>query len=150
MAKKTVHGARATLSINGNVVGLFDSCSYNVGLDVSAVYLLGRFSPAELVTVGVEPVGLTMSAFRVVDHGVFKDIAFTRIQDLLDQNYIEITLYDRQSDKRIGTVQSAVPTGQSASVSARQLMTQTVTFQGLMFSDESGTQAEPAGSTDLP
>lgn len=161
MAKsKVLHGARGILWIGNSPAGIFNSCQYGVTYDVKPVFILGRFSAAELVYAGMEVIGLTMSGFRVTDHGPFAVIdketgsrLIPRLQDLLAYDDISVSLHDRlESDpnKPIMIVTMVKPVGFNSSMAARSLGDLTVTMQGIHLSDEEGDNDETAGAADLP
>jgi hypothetical protein len=145
---KTMHGARALIqliapgSTTAQNVGIWMSCSYSVTYDVSAVFLLGRFSAAELVTTGLEPVNITCQGWRVVNYGPFVRAGFTSVQELLTQGDITLKVYDRQTKQYVATITGVKPTGMSSGASAKSLMDSSSSYQGLLLSDESVIQAE--------
>ena len=47
-ATKVMTGARAKIYINNQLVGIFETCSYNVNIGTEPIHLLGRFSPDEI------------------------------------------------------------------------------------------------------
>jgi hypothetical protein len=157
---KTLHGARSVLWIGNSMAGIFNSCSYGVQYDISPVFILGRFSAAELVYTGMEVIGLTMAGFRVTDHGPFSVIdketgarLVPRLQDLLAYDDISVSLHDRletDPNKPIMIVTNCKPVGFNSSMSARALSDLTVTMQGLHLSDEEQDNDESPGSSDLP
>jgi hypothetical protein len=149
MAKsKTMHGSRAQLLINGDIVGIYNSAQVRVRYDVNPVSIMGRFSVAELVITGMDPVSVNCSGFRVVDNGPYKAGALPKLQDLLQYEDISISIYDRQTDKLIMTVVGAVPTGFDESMAARSLADLNLEYLGLRFFDEEGEQDETPGATE--
>jgi hypothetical protein len=153
---KTVHGARCQVIIadpntgTAEVVGLFNSISYNMTYDVQEVFLLGRVSADELVTTAQETVNISCSGFRVVGKGPHTGGHLTALQDVLTAEYLQLAVYDRQTNQLIAKITSVRPTGFSTGISARQLEEMTLSFKGLLVSDESVENAEPVGSTTLP
>lgn len=150
---KVMHGARAQLIIDGQVVGIFTSFSYGLQYDTQDVYILGRFSAAEIVYTAQETVNCTASGFRIVNAGPHTGAKVPHLADLLNHEYITLAVFDRQStdpNKRIATIQDVRPTGYSTTINARQLEEVSVSFKGILVSDESGTNAEPNGSSNLP
>lgn len=145
---KTFHGSRAQLLINGQIVGIYSECSYRVTYDVRDVSVLGRFSVAELVITGMEPVSVNCSGFRVVDNGPYKAGALPKLQDLLQYEDITIAIYDRQTDKLVMTVIGCKPRGFDSSVAARSLASLNLEYVGMRFSDEDGEQDETPGATE--
>lgn len=156
MPAKTMHGARAQVIIadpntgTSGVVGIFNSISYGLAFDVAEVSLLGRYSPDELVYTGAEAVNVTASGFRVIDAGPHVAGHVPDLASLLQHEYIELAIFDRQTNKRVAMIHSVRPTGYSTSISARQLEEITVTFRGLLVDDESTVNAELPDSTTLP
>lgn len=157
MPSKVVHGARAKVSIfdpttgQSRIVGIWNNFSYNVVYDVQPAFILGRFSAAELTTTGVEPVIINAQGWRVIDHGPFAEGRLANIKDLLNQEYLLLTVHDRQNpNKVIAQIRGCLPTGTSSTVSAKQLQESTNTYVGLLLSDESTDNVEAADAADLP
>ncbi len=155
-APKVVHGARTKVGIynpktgQSRVVGIWNSFSYQVTYDVQPSFILGRYSAAELTTTGVEPVSITAQGWRVVDHDAFVEAGLTNLKDLLFQEYLVLTVVDRQTGKTIATIRGCLPTGNSETASAKQLQNQTSTFMGLLMDSETTAQTEAADASDLP
>jgi hypothetical protein len=147
---KVMHGARAQLIIDGKTIGIFSDCSWGLRYDAQPVYILGRFSPAEIGYTAQEAVQVTARGFRILDHGPHADAAVPKLQDLLNHNDITLAIYDRQNDQKIATISGCRPVGYETSVSSRALQEMSVTFMGLLVDDESATNAETVGATDLP
>ena len=150
MANKIMHGARAQVIINGKTVGIFTNVSYGMTLDVQPAFVLGRFSPVELAYTAAEPIGISASGWRVVDHGPFQDTAMPRLQDLLVAEDMTFSIYDRQTDKNIMPVVGVKHSGFNTSVAPRALEEMTLNFVGLKLSDEFAENEEAKGASDLP
>lgn len=156
MAAKTLTGARALVSIyNGNTgltidVGIWNSFSYSVAIDVSPVYLLGRYSPDELVSTAQEPVSITASGWRVLDHDAYSDGAVTDLKSLLTQEYIVLTVLDRQTNRALASIHGCLPTGFSAGFTSRELASQTCSYLGLLMDSETTINTEAVGAATLP
>lgn len=148
MAAKTMHGARALIQLiapgdsKARNIGVWMSVNYSVSYDVSDVFILGRFSAAELVTTAIEPVNITCQGWRVVDHGPMVEAGFTNVKDLLNQGDIVLKIYDRQTKKYVATIKGCKPTGHSSGASAKNLMDMSNTYRGLLMDDESTIQEE--------
>jgi len=161
-APKTMSGARAKLAVvdpntgQARVVGIFNNVSYGLTYDVQPVYILGRFSPAELDYTGQEPVSITCSGWRVIGHGPHVSASVPKLQDLLTADYLELTVIDRQSEindpgnAQVAKFHSCRATGYSTSITARQLEEVTVNFVGLLVDDESTVNAEHSSAASLP
>lgn len=155
MAAKVVHGARAKVFIvdgsgNARVVGIWNNFSYGVTYDVQPAFILGRFSAGDLVTTAVEPVSITAQGWRVVDHGPWVEGGLSNIKDLLNQNFLLLQVYDRQTKKFIASVRGCLPTGTSSGASAKQLMELTNTYLGLLMDDESVANNEASDAASIP
>lgn len=149
-------GARAKVSIydpvsgQSKTVGIWNNFSYSVSIDVSPAFILGRYSAAELSTTAVEPVSITCSGWRVVGHGPYVEGRITPLDQLLTQEYIVLSVYDRQTGLAVATIHGCLPTGFSSTLSARQLQDSSNTYQGLLMDDESTINTEAASASDLP
>lgn len=156
MAAKTMTGARALVSIyNGNTgltidVGIWNSFSYSLSYDVSPVFLLGRYSPDELVTTAQEPVSITASGWRVLNHDAYSDGAVTDLKSLLTQEYVVLTVLDRQTSLPVAVIHGCLPTGFSAGFTSRQLSEQTCSYLGLLMDSETTLNTEAVGAATLP
>jgi hypothetical protein len=148
---KVMHGARAQLYIDGKVVGVFSDCSWGLRYDAQPVYILGRFSPAEIGYTAQEAVQVTARGFRILDNGPHVTAKVPKLQDLLRHQDISLSIHDRQSGTLIATVTGCRPVGYETSVSSRALQEMSVTFMGLMVSDEStNDMAENLDASNLP
>ena len=150
MPTKTVTGARAIVRVKGNVVGIFETCTFNRTYGTEAIHLLGRFSPSEIPYTSAEAVTLSCSGFRVVGFGVHTLPAVPKVQDLLTFEPFEITVTDRQTGNVILTAHQCVPNGDNGNHNARATSRVTVNYLGITMDDEAGTQSESAGATNLP
>lgn len=160
-APKVMSGARAKLGIydpstgKTRVVGLFNNVSYGLTYETQPAYILGRYSPAEIDYTAQNEVSISCSGYRVIDHGAHVEAGVPKLQDLLTSDYIELAIIDRQreasgADGRIAKFRQVRPTGYSTTISARNLEELSVTFVGILVDDESTTNNENVGSTDLP
>lgn len=147
---KILHGARAVLYLGNQPQGIFNSCSYSMGYDVAPAWILGRFSPAELVYTGAEVVNLNLSGYRVLDNGSFETGRIPLLSELLTAEGYTVMLMDRATDKIIMKVVDAKPTGFSGSVSSRSLQEQSMTMQGLIFQEGERVNAESGKATSIP
>ena len=159
-APVVMHGARAIMSVAGQVVGIFTNVSYGVQYDVSPLYVLGRFSAIQTEYTGMEPVQVTCSGWRVLNKGPYAAMGQSgqrmvpKLQELLTAQDITLSIYDRQDNTTpIMEVTNCKAQGWNTTIQSRTLQEITVNFIGLIFSDEedstSGGQAEPAGSSTL-
>jgi hypothetical protein len=147
---KTLTGARAVVSINTSVVGLFESCTYGVNIATEPIHLLGKFGPDEIVPTSYEAVTINCTGFRVVGNGVHMLPKMPKLDDLLTLGPVSISIKDRQTQKLIMNAIGCVPTSYSTGVNARATSRIQITYVGLKVTDESGDQVEADGSTGLP
>jgi hypothetical protein len=147
---KTLTGPRAVISVDGQVVGLFESCSYGVNIGTEPIHILGRFSADEIATTSYEAVTINCSGFRVVDQGVHILPKMPKLQDLLNLGPVTISIRDRQTGKLIMTAIGCIPNSYSTGVNARATSRISVTYVGVRAFDESGPQDESSGATSLP
>lgn len=159
MASSHIHGARAKVSLydpltgKSRIIGIWTSIDLDWAYDVRPSFILGRFSPAALTTVGVEPVNIRASGWRTLDHSFFKEGFITDLANLLNQEYLMLSVEDRDSGKTLARVQGCLPTGSSMSLPSKDLATGTNTYMGLLMSTEDfdGVEPEgPDGATALP
>lgn len=156
MPAKTVTGARAQLMIvdpntgEGKVMGIFNNVSLGLTYGAEPIFILGRYSPAEIVYTSQEAVTVTASGWREVNFGPHVIAKVPRLQDLLQHEYIELAIFDRQTNQRIAKIHSVRPTSWSTTIANRQPEEIQVTFLGLLVDDESVTNAETPGASDLP
>jgi hypothetical protein len=146
---KTLTGPRAVVSVDGQVVGLFESCTYGVNIGTEPIHILGRFGPDEIAPVSAEAVTINCSGFRVVDQGVHLLPKMPKLQDLLNLGPVTISIRDRQTGKLIMNAIGCVPNSYNTGVNARATSRISVTYMGIKITDESGDQEEP-DATSLP
>lgn len=156
MAAKTMSGARAKIFLvdpttnQATIVGIWSSISYHVTLNVSSVYILGRFSAAELVTTSYEPVSIQAQGWRSVGFGPYVAGRFTNLKNLLTQEYLLMQVYDRQTNQFVASIRGCLPTGFSVDYSSKQLSTLPCSYIGLLVDDESEVQEEAADAANYP
>lgn len=152
-ASKIMNGARAKFGIidpatdEATYIGIFNNVSYGLTYDAQPVYILGSYGPVEIDYTAQEPVNITASGWRVIDHGAQKDGRVPLLQDLLRHEYLTLTVVDRNDPTRnIAVFKNVRPTGYSTSISARNLEEVTVTFVAIAVDDES--TVERGGNSD--
>jgi hypothetical protein len=149
MPTKTMTGGRAVLSVDNQVVGIFESCTYGANVTVEPIHILGRFGPAEITQTAYEAVAINCNGFRVIGQGAHVLPKFPKLQDLLNLGRVTISIRDRQTGELIMTAIGCVPTSYNTGVNARQTSRVSVTYTGLKVTDESGDQEE-SGAVSLP
>jgi hypothetical protein len=160
-ASQVFHGARAKLGIydpatgQTRIIGLFNNVSFGLTYEVQEAYLIGKHGPAAITYVAQNPVNISASGYRVIEHGPHIEAGLPRLQDLLLHEYLELSILDRQSealgkDGRVYKFHQVRPTGYSTTISARQQTELSMTFVGMLVDDESVTNTERPGATSLP
>jgi hypothetical protein len=155
MVAKTMTGARAQLIVadpttsTGKVVGIFNNISWGLAYDAQPIFVLGRYSPAETVYTAQEAVNVSATGFRAVGAGAHVSAKVPNLSDLMNHEYMELAVFDRQTNKLIAKIHSVRPTGYSTSVAARGVQEVTVNFIGLLVDEEDMTNAESVGASDL-
>jgi len=149
MPSKVMVGARAKVYVNNQLVGIFETCSYNMSIGTEPIHLLGRYSPDEITPTSYEAVTLNCSGFRVVDQGPHVLPAVPKLQDLLTLEAVTLAVVDRQSGKTILTAIGCIPNSYNGNHNARATSRVTINYTGLRLSDESGAQDE-GGAVSLP
>lgn len=153
---KVMHGARAIMAVAGQPVGLFTNVSYHVQYDVAPVNILGRYGPVTTEYVGAEPVQVNCNGWRVLDHGPFAVIGkngerlVPTLNELITAEEITLTIYDRQDPtKKVMEVVGCRSQGFQGGMASRSLSEMSVSFIGLVLTDENApSQGEP-GAPDL-
>jgi len=149
MSQSILHGARAQLIVNGKIVGLFTSCQWGLNYDAIPNYILGRFSPAEITYTGQEAISVNATGFRVISNGAHVAAGMPKLQELMTFQDISLAIFDRQTGLQVMTVVGVKPISYSTGVAARSVSDFSVAFMGLKLSDESGSQDEQPGASDL-
>lgn len=148
---KIMHGGRALVSVGGQLVGIITDLSWQVSYDMQEAYILGRMHPAEIAYTAQEPISGSITAWRVVDHGVHASLGLPRLDQLLTADYTEITLFDRGMQKIIGEIQQCRLGGHGEGTSVRQFSQANIPFKAILFSDETAqNNDERADRADLP
>ena len=156
---RTFSGARAIVSVQDPTgitrqVGIFNNASYGLVYDAQPVYILGRYSPAEIEYTAQEPVQVTCSGWRVYGHGPHVEALVPSLSDLMNHEYLTLNIVDRQNagpgTSPIAVIRNVRPTGYSTTINARGLVEVTMNFVGILVDDESTTNEESPGKMDLP
>ena len=156
MPAKTMTGARAQLMIidpntgEGKVMGIFNNVSVGLTYGAEPIFLLGRYSADEIVYTSQEAVTVTASGWRVVNFGPNVIAKVPKLADLLQHEYIELAIFDRETNQRIAMIHSVRPTSWSTTIANRQPEEIQVTFIGLLVDDESTVNTELPGASSLP
>lgn len=150
MPSKVMVGARAKIYVNNQLVGIYETCTYNMNIGTEPIHLLGRYSPDEITPTSYEAVTISCSGFRVVGQGPHVLPAVPLLQDLLGLEGVTISIVDRQTGTAILTAIGCVANSYNGNHNARATSRITINYTGLRISDESGAQDESAGAVSLP
>jgi hypothetical protein len=143
-------GARAKIYVNNQLVGIYETCTYNVSISTEPIHLLGRYSAAEITPTAYEAISISCGGFRIVGEGPHVLPAVPKLQDLLTLDTVTLAVVDRQSGDTILTAIGCVPNSYSGNHNARATSRITINYTGLVISDESGDQSESQGAVELP
>jgi hypothetical protein len=147
---KVLTGPRAVVSVDNQIVGIFESCTYGVNLGTEPIHVLGRDSASEIAVTSYEAVTINCNGFRVVGEGAHRLPKVPKLQDLRALGPVAISIRDRQTGEVIMNAYNCVPSSYNTGVNARQTSRLQVTYIGTHIDDEDGSQAESAGASDLP
>ena len=143
-APKILSGGRAIVkSTNGTtapfLLGIFNSISYQVRYETTPIYVLGNYSPVDIVYNATEVVTISATAWRALDKGPYSvQGQMPLIQQLIDYGYLTLTIYDRTDENEpIAEIQKVLPTGYSTSISERQVGNMSIDFVGILVDDPS-------------
>lgn len=149
MSSKTLTGNRAKIYVNGNLVGIFDSCNYSTSLGTEGIFILGATAAREIAITSQELVSLNCSGFRVVGNGVHILPAYPKLGDLLNFQGVTITVVDRATGAQILTALACVPNNTSENYNAKAVSKVNISYTGIRAYDESGDSDE-SDAADLP
>lgn len=157
---KIFSGARAKLSITNpnagtdQVIGIFNNVSYGFSYSTTPAYILGRFTAAEIDYTSVDTVSVSATGYRIIGQGGHTAGAMPSVNDLLQHEYVTLTVYDRTTGRRMAIIKDCRPTGYSTTISARNTVEITVNYVGIVADDESTENIEATGTgqlaTDMP
>jgi hypothetical protein len=151
-------GARALIKFNGQLVGMFSSCSWNYSLEVVPAFILGNHTAVALTNTGANAVAIECEGFRQVTdendqnyYGPHRTVGtrrlVPRLQDLLnDPGTFDITIEDRRTGKTVMKATTCKATGYRTALGARGQQTISVSFIGLRLGDESNPSPNDPGA----
>lgn len=145
----TLTGNRAIVYVDGNLVGIFDSCNYTTNLITEDIFILGASLAQEIAIAGQEVINLNCSGFRVIGQGVHVLPKFPKVSDLMNFQSLTITVVDRQTGAQILTVLNCTPVNTGEGYNAKAVSKVTVSYKGIRAYDESGDSGE-TGAASLP
>ena len=166
MASSSVmQGARAKVSVNGVLVGVFNQVNWGKSLDNTPIFVLGRDSATEIALTGQDPISISCTGWRSVadpnnpgsvytgpyapgqtDNSPGSSLGMPKLQDMLTAPDLVLTILDRKTDQVIMTAINAKCISYSTGLSARGVMELSVTYMATTEWDESGPQSESQGA----
>jgi hypothetical protein len=178
MPSKVLTGSRAIIRIDGAIVGIFETCTYNMNIGTEPIHILGAYASQEITPTSYEAVTLSCSGFRVVGAGPYMGSPSAQkasgvttdqagysdgstlssntgpsvpmLQDLMSADAITITVTDRQTGAVILTAQNCIGNSYNGNHNARATSRVTINYTGTVMFDESGSQTEAQGASSLP
>ena len=145
---KIMTGARAQIMINNVAVGLFSNCSWSIRQQKVPAYILGRYSPGEIVSTSQEPVEMRLTGFRVIGAGPYSVAGAQHLKDLLYEADFSVQIIDRQTKEVIFNAEGCKVQGWNSGVQARGVSDLTVDIIGMIGEDESGVDTETGSKID--
>jgi hypothetical protein len=151
---KLFSGARAIVRVKASptspatVVGVFSSFSYGMAFSAQPAFTLGAYSAREIDYTAQELVQISASGWRVVGAGPNKQALVPYVGDLLNHEYIEFVVEDRQTRRTIAHIRQVRPTGVNTPIAARSLVEQSYSFVGILVGAVTGTRQR--GDVGLP
>lgn len=151
---KITTGARAILKIDNKVIAYATNVGYRISMPHAPVNVLGRYSAARHEPLGYD-VTVNCGVLRFVNTGGEGNAPdgsagiMPTVNDIISKDDIKIEVIDRKTAQSIIVVNRARCTDRSGNLGSRDLLTENVTFVGIIAeNDETGPQAEqsPAGS----
>jgi len=143
----TLTGNRAKVYVNGNLVGIFDSCTYSTGLTTEDIYILGASAAQEIAITAQETVTLNCSGFRVVGEGVHVLPAMPKLADLINFQAVTIAVVDRKTGAQVLTAIGCVPNTEGGNFNAKTSSKIQISYKGIRYYDESGDSSEGDAAT---
>ena len=152
---KIVSGARCKVGFidpNNNksqIIGIYNTVQYSVRYDVTPAWILGRYSAAGLEYTAAEPVSISATGYRIVDHGPYAVGQLPKLQDLINGGELVFVIYDRVTNKEIAKISHVKAVGFDTTISAKQLEEMTLQYIGILHQDEEGATNEALGSVEI-
>jgi hypothetical protein len=141
----TITGARCLLKLeNPNsketgpvVLGMFTDVSWGQGYSEQELFVLGRYSAADIVYTAANTINVSATGYRAYEKGAFQVAGLPTIQELAA--YKGLTLEIEFSGKNNGILKvfDVKPIDYSSRVSARGVVEMTINFKGITATDES-------------
>ena len=142
-----ITGGRAYVTVNNNVVAIFDSVTYNVTYGNEPIHILGNYGAQEIAITSQEAINLTCTGFRIVGDGPYGDASVPTLGQLLGLESMTITITDRQTGAVILNVGNCVPVGYNGNHNAKATSKLTINYLGTVIGDESQPSSAPVSDS---
>ncbi len=129
------------------LAGIFNSVTSGISHDLQAVYILGKYNPAELTYTSQDPIAVTLSGFRVVNNGPFVIASAPHLQDLLNSLDFQLVLVDRQTGASLMNVTGCKVSRWSTTHAVKALADLSVDVLGISLEDEAGPSNDQGSVT---
>lgn len=123
--------------IGANLVGLFNSATWSIRQTKEPLFVLGRYSPAEITPTAQEAVTIDLVGYRIVNAGPYQVAGATKLINLLTEEDFTVTVLDRQTGEAIFTAQGCRVQGWSSGTVQRGVSDIRLSVIGLIGWDES-------------
>jgi hypothetical protein len=141
----TITGARCLLKIAGEIQGMFTDVSWGQSYSEQELFVLGRYSAADIVYTAANTVTVSATGYRAYNKGAFVVAKLPTIAQLSAYQGITLEIEFAGNDKGIVQVFDVKPIDYSSRASARGVMELSITFKGIISSDETVAQNDDSG-----
>lgn len=133
---KLLTGAGVVCYVNGEEYGVVSGASWQVTYNRKAIYAIDSPTAHELAPAIVTITG-TLRVFRVMLDGGAEGFGYVTFpKDIFAEEYVTINLIDSKSDSVLFNSNKCSVMSQSWDVPAKGLVTGTITFQAIDWSNE--------------
>lgn len=136
MAAKVLTGAHILVYINGKLYGRCSHFAWDSATQHKPIYGLDTADPFELAAAQTKIAG-TMTVFRLHSDGGAQGVGMVpKYEDMPRGKYFSISLIDRSNDLQLFEARYCVVQSESWSVPAKGVITGSVHFEGIDWSNE--------------
>ena len=134
-----VTGSAVRLLVNGKVIGIGTSFSYQRDQGIKAIYGVDIVTPQELAVTGPYIVRGQINGLRTRASGGFDGLQIVNASTLADyfnQKYCTIEIFDRKTNITLAKIDRVLFNSDTMQIQARQVVTISATFIGTFLSTE--------------
>ena len=172
--QRILDGAMAKLLVDGKVIGFFTTCTWSVRQEKVPIYVLGRHSPAEIVSTAQDVVSISVTGFKTLPTSIKdgegnkmdkitpssphafgnKDVGMTKLGQLVngDVKFSVAVSYRNQPEVILFKSENCTVVGYSSGVAARSVADIRLDIIGEYVSEidgDSESMTEGAEAADL-